>query len=331
MAGDHRETDQARRTETDQARRTETDQARRTERDQARRIDLVRHRPAPALAGLVAGVVGMSERAPGVVRRRQPAGTLLPLVVSFGNPLTVDALADGTGAGRSYRSFLAGISTGHASTRFDGGQDCVQVYLTPLGARRVLGVPGSEVARRVVAADDVVPGLAALADRLAAAATWAERFALVEDALVRQVARADGVPPAWVARLWRQIRASGGQARIGDLVAETGWSHRHVTTVFRAEVGLTPKQAAGVVRFEAATADLGRLPVAEIAARHGYADQSHLTRDVVRYAGEPPAALAAARRPTPWTALGRAPAAPGPAAGVGRQPAGRPAGRPGRS
>jgi len=104
--------------------------------------------------------------------------------------------------------------------------------------------------------------------------------------------------------MWRQIDASGGQARIGELVEQTGWSHRHVAAVFGAQVGLTPKQAAGVLRFERAAADLGRLPLADIAARHGYADQSHLTRAFIRYAGETPSELAAARRPTPSTALG---------------------------
>lgn len=49
------------------------------------------------------------------------------------------------------------------------------------------------------------------------------------------------------------------------------------------------------------------MTVAEVAARHGYADQSHLTRDVVRYAGEPPVALAVSRRPTAHTALGTTP------------------------
>lgn len=231
-------------------------------------------------------------------------------MVSFGNPLQIDSLSDATGAGDSYTSFIAGISTGHASTRFDRGQDSVQVYLTPLGVRRVLGVPGNEVAHRVVAVGDVVPGMADLADRLESVTTWGERFALVEAALVQQVAREPG-PPAWVAWLWRQIQGSGGQTRIGDLVAHTGWSHRHVATVFREQVGLTPKQAAGVIRFERAAGDLGRLPLAEIAVRHGYADQSHLTRDVARYAGETPSQLAAARRPTPSTALGRDRAAQG--------------------
>lgn len=267
-------------------------------------ILLARGRLPRALDGLAVGVVGMSERAPAPVHRRQPAGSLLPLVLSFGAPLEVTALSDGAGAGRAYGSFVAGFSTGHASTRFTGGQDCVQVYLTPLGVGRLLGMPGSEVARQVVALGDLVPALgAALAERLGLARTWEERFAVVGQALLRRAAD-QSAAPSWVSWMWRQVVASGGQARIRDLIAHTGWSHRHASAVFTAHVGLTPKQAASVVRFERAAADLHRLPLAQIAARHGYCDQSHLTRASLRHAGETPGQLAAARRPTPLTALG---------------------------
>jgi hypothetical protein len=85
-------------------------------------IEIVRHQPHAALSGLVAGIVGSHERTDGVVRRRQPAGTLIPLVLSFGEPLTIEALSDGEGAGRAYRSFVAGITPGCASTMFDGSQ-----------------------------------------------------------------------------------------------------------------------------------------------------------------------------------------------------------------
>lgn len=281
-------------------------------------FDLVRHRPDPVLGGHVAGIVGMAERVPGRMRRRQPAGTLLPLVVSFGPPLRVDDHSDAVDAVGTYGSFFAGFSTGHARTSFDGAQDCVQVYLTPLGARRVLGVPGVELARRVVHVDDVAAPLGGmLGDRVGAAATWGERFALVEAALVEQMAAQAAGPPPWVEWMWEQIVTSGGRVPVGALVRATGWSQRHATTVFEREVGLTPKQAAGVVRFEAAATDLVRYPPAEVAARHGYFDQSHLSRAVARYAGETPGALAAARRPTPLTALA------GPFAPDGGRPATR--------
>lgn len=280
--------------------------------DPSHTIDLVRHRPAAALDGLVAGMVGLSERAPGVVRRRQPPGSLLPLVLSFGSPLRIDVAGEGTGTSVSPGSFVAGMSVSPALTSFEGGQDGVQVYLTPLGVRRVLGVPGRELAGLVVGLGDLVPEMGSdLPDRLHSIATWEQRFRLVEAVLLRHASREVDCP-AWVAWMWRQIDRSGGRARIGDLVTATGWSHRHVTAMFSEHVGLTPKQASGVVRFERAARDLGRLPLAEIAARHGYADQSHLTREVARYAGETPRELASARRPTPATALGL----------TGRQPPG---------
>ena len=223
-----------------------------------------------------------TSRADGAVERRQPAGSLLPLVLSFGDPLEVVSLSDGDGAGR-HSSFVAGFMSGPASTRFVGTQRCVQVYLTPLGAHRLLGLPARELARRVISVDDVAPALGgSLPDRLAEASTWADRFALVEASLLSMLDAGAEVEPllAW---MWGRIRRSGGRARIDDLVAETGWSHRYVATRFRDQVGLSPKAAAGVVRFECAAADMGRRPLAELAEEYGYADQSHLTREVVRY------------------------------------------------
>jgi len=268
--------------------------------------ELVRHRPHPSLAGLVAGIVGLSEHADDPVERRQPAGSLLPLVVSFGAPLEVLSLSDGEGTGR-HSSFVAGFMPGHATTRFVGTQRCVQVYLTPLGAYRLLGLPGQDLARRVTDLEEVAPLLGgSLPERLAETATWGSRISTVERALLSAL-DAGPEPEPVVAWLWSRINDSGGRARIDDLVARTGWSHRHVTTRFRVQIGLSPKAAAGVVRFERATADLGRGSLAELAAGHGYADQSHFTREVVRYAGEPPRALLAARRPTAYTALGAGP------------------------
>lgn len=270
-------------------------------------LELVRHRVAPALDGLVAGIVGMSELSAARIHRRQPAGTLVPLVLSFGDPLRIDALADAAGGGQAYGSFVAGLSKGVAETSFDGVQRCVQVYLTPIGVQQLLAIPGSEVARRVTGAADVAARWGdPMSERLHDADSWEARFALVEDALVAQLDRAAPVPD-WVRWMWRAIARSGGRVPIRDLVRASGWSHRHVSTTFTQHVGLSPKELAGVVRFERATAELGRRPLAAIAADHGYADQSHFAREVARHAGETPTQLLAARRPTPTTQLRVAP------------------------
>jgi transcriptional regulator GlxA family with amidase domain len=83
---------------------------------------------------------------------------------------------------------------------------------------------------------------------------------------------------------------------IGTLADAVGYSDRRLSTLFDAEIGLTPKTAARVIRFDrarraiqaAAPGTMGR-----IAAEHGYADQSHLVRDFVAFSG---------RSPTKWLA-----------------------------
>jgi transcriptional regulator GlxA family with amidase domain len=82
--------------------------------------------------------------------------------------------------------------------------------------------------------------------------------------------------------------------RVSDLAAETGWSGRHLTSRFRAEIGLTPKAAARVIRFSR-TRDLlvkraagGGLRLADLAASCGYFDQAHLAREFNALAGCPP-------------------------------------------
>jgi AraC-like DNA-binding protein len=265
-------------------------------------IELVRDAGHPALAGLVAGVVGISEAAPAQVIRRQPAGALLPLVLSWGGPLDIVSLSAGQGTG-TYGSFVAGFMPGHVTTRFKGSQQCVQVYLTPLGVQRILGVPGRELARRGVGVEVVVPTLGdSLSDRLGSTPSWQERFGLVNETLLELASQGRGTDDL-VSWMWDEIERSGGRVRVRDLVDRSGWSHRHVTSRFAEQVGLTPKAAAGVMRFVHASADLGRLPTADVATRHGYADQSHLTRDVLRYTGETPMAHVAARRPTAYSAL----------------------------
>jgi AraC-like DNA-binding protein len=244
--------------------------------------------------GPIARLCGYRERSVDVVARTMPAGSLVPLIISFGDALDLDYPGD-----RAERrtSFAAGLHPGPATTRFQGGQFGLQVDLTPLGAFQVLGIPGVELAHQAVPLDALTPWLGVdLADRLASARSWAERFALVERTLLARWAD-NPEPDPMVGWLWRRLEQTRGRASIAALVAETGRSHRHVTTRFTQQVGLTPKAAAGLLRFEHAARAIPKLPLADAAFATGYADQSHLTREFVRHAGAPPAAWLASLDP----------------------------------
>jgi transcriptional regulator GlxA family with amidase domain len=78
---------------------------------------------------------------------------------------------------------------------------------------------------------------------------------------------------------------------VGEVARELGWSHRRLIARFRDEVGLPPKLVARIARFERAheaiVADAAA-DLAAVAARCGYADQAHLSREVAAFAGTTP-------------------------------------------
>src|SRR6185312_4416002 len=63
---------------------------------------------------------------------------------------------------------------------------------------------------------------------------------------------ADAAVAPEVSWAWRELLREGGATRVSELAAWTGWSERHLTSRFRTEIGLAPKAAARVVRFDRA-------------------------------------------------------------------------------
>lgn len=271
---------------------------------------LVRHGVPPGLRGLVAGIVGYSESCDRPVVRRQVAGTLIPLVLSSGPTLDVVGAAGEDGA-RRYGSFVAGFMPNPVTTSFETRQCCLQIYLTPIGAFRLLRRPGRELTARVVDVDDVTRAFGQpVLEELWSARTWARRFDLIDRRLLTLSSSAPE-PAPYVKWMWRRIQRTGGRARIDDLVRQTGWSHRHVIARFTEQIGVGPKLASRVVRFERAMSALRYHSAADVAAQLGFADQSHLVREVRSFSGWAPGALKAAQPTTAYSAIGNHPGSVG--------------------
>ena len=49
---------------------------------------------------------------------------------------------------------------------------------------------------------------------------------------------------------WSQLAQARGSISIQDLADDIGWSRRHFSERFRREIGITPKTAARIFRFE---------------------------------------------------------------------------------
>lgn len=273
------------------------DAAARAARPDGARVEHVTLAPGPLLRGLVVRLTGYHHELPRPATHRGLPTACVPLVLSLGPTQTIRPA--GSPAGVTVGSFVAGLHD-HAvlvdADRFEG----VQVDLTPVGALRLLGRPLGGLANTTLRPDELdLPWLDGLTARVAEPATWRTRLGLVRDELAGRLAGGPR-PDPHVEAAWSRIRASGGAVRLQDLAHEVGWSRRHLTSTFAAQLGLPPKRVARLTRFEGVVTRLRtttRPDLAAMALQHGYCDQAHLGNEVRRFAGISPTELLARRLP----------------------------------
>ena len=286
-----------------------------------------RYRPPAALRPLVAWYSGYREAGVPPARHRGLPSPYLTLIITLDDPLVVAAHPDPSQPASRHGVLVGGLHTVPALVTHEGRQSGIQLQVTPLGARALLGLPAGEMAGLDLEADDVLGSFAAeLRDRIREAGTWPDRFAVLDDLLCRRAgfqspvgtvgraglpgsatlagaeaagaagaARPLGPPRPEVAFAWRALLASRGTVPVAGLARETGWTPRHLSARFRDEFGLSPKTAARVMRFDRARRLLqrrvaagGTPALADLAAAVGYYDQAHLAREFRELAGCPP-------------------------------------------
>ncbi|HYZ52504.1 MAG TPA: helix-turn-helix domain-containing protein [Streptosporangiaceae bacterium] len=194
-------------------------------------------------------------------------------------------------------AFVAGPDTGPVPTLLTPGTVLVGARFRPGAGGDALGVPLSELRdQRVGLADlqrDVdrqLPGSLEPDEAVARITDIAGRLAVT------------GQPDGAVLQACRLLRRP--EARTEDVAAQVGLSGRQLRRRCEAAVGYGPKMLQRVLRFRrfvslvdasagpsGQSGPVGPMDLARAAADTGYADQPHLTRETVRLAGLPPAAL----------------------------------------
>ncbi|MFI5490708.1 helix-turn-helix domain-containing protein [Micromonospora echinaurantiaca] len=257
-------------------------------------VEIAVPRPSARLPGT--SMAGFRHRAPALVdiaMVAHPAVTLL-IDLSEGEGLVYDT------PGRHERgSVVVGLLPGNLRASGRGFGECLQIRLEPAAAAAVLGA-STELSGTVVSLEDVWGRDAGRAeDKLRAAASWDERFTIAVEILGRRLGARPPVDPE-VAYAWRRTLISRGRVRVDGLADQVGWSRKRLWSRFRSQLGITPKRAAQLVRFDHAAHLLatGHAP-ASVATESGYVDQSHLHREVKAFTGLTPTAVAVA----PWLAI----------------------------
>lgn len=241
--------------------------------------------PSPALPGV--RMAGFRGRAQSTLDLQVVPYPELTLFIDFGDALLVD---DAHGR-RQRGTVVVGLGPGNVHGCAQEA-DCLQIRLSPPVAHAVFG-GSSELGGTVAGLEDLWGSEAArFREQLREAGSWDVRFALAQAMLARRCEAGRRLDPE-VGFAWRRMMGTGGQTRVEDLADEVGWSRKRLWSRFRTQVGLTPKQAAKLIRFDRAVRRLAAgHSAASAAADAGFVDQSHLCRDVKDFTGMTPTAVA---------------------------------------
>jgi AraC-like DNA-binding protein len=261
--------------------------------------------PAAGLRPLVSWYTGYRQAGVAPAVHRGLPSPYLTVIFTLAEPLEIAAHPDPRQPGGRYDTLVGGLHTAPALVTHDGRQSGIQIGMSPLGARALLGVPAGELTSLDVEGADVLGPLAAeISERLRETADWPRRFEILSGLLLDRAGTQAGAPAGTVPGIspevryaWQALLRSGGRIGVARLAADTGWSDRHLRAKFRLEIGLTPKAAARVIRFDRARRRLasrvragGAPDLAELAADGGYYDQAHLDREFAALAGCAPSA-----------------------------------------
>ncbi|KAA5834226.1 helix-turn-helix domain-containing protein [Saccharopolyspora hirsuta] len=247
----------------------------------------VKATPPPGLRALISEISGYRLLSAPGVHRGLPSSSLTAIITL---DETVDVTFD-TGQHMSYTALVGGLHSKPATIQHGEFQHGIQLGLTPLGARALLGVPAGELADTGLHLADLLgPAAAELTERLRSVSTWSERFDVL-CATLRRLATPAALPSPELGWVWRRMTETDGHVPIAELADEVGWSRQHLGARFRREFGPSPKLLGRVLRFQAARRRLVAghpTSLADIAADCGYTDQAHFNRDWREFAGVTP-------------------------------------------
>jgi AraC-like DNA-binding protein len=203
--------------------------------------------------------------------------------------------------------WYSGLHQGPIDTEAPHGNALLGVAFTAHGSFPWLGEHMNGFSDRIIAlADALGDGALKLRERLLNTPTLEARFGIVERWLISRLESRAVIHPAvrWAVD---RLAATGGRVPIEALATQTGFSRKHLGTLFQRQIGLSPKSLARVHRFRGAlellTRANGDVPWVALAEQCGFYDQSHLINEFRRFTGLSPVELAWRDRPDPGSVV----------------------------
>lgn len=195
-------------------------------------------------------------------------------------PLKIYSAPDDTNGQKIGTSLIGGPRDIPYIKGISDPEPTIGILLRPGAAELITRVPAIELAGKHTKIEDIwsPTQLDKIRTRLWETPHLEERLTVIEEVLLARLPRLRGLNPLIIQALDR-FRLS---APVGDVVAESGYSHRYFSRIFTEAVGLSPKKYCRVQRFGRVLDRMQRAPDinwADLAYAEGYADQAHMTRE----------------------------------------------------
>lgn len=213
----------------------------------------------------------------------------------------VDIIMDRLAPSCRGASFVAGLMTSFQVLTLTGAQSLFGIRMFVEAAPEILCFPVSESVGQQLLLEDVwgSEGLE-LAERLLSADSIPLMIEVVERKLRERLAVEDAPGSALLRVGLQYMYSSGGSLSMAELAERLHFSERHVRRTFERELGVSPKELLGIVRFQSMLQRLrqgGYSSMAELAVACGYYDQAHFINSFQRYYGLAPGQVVRACRP----------------------------------
>ncbi|WP_046226632.1 helix-turn-helix transcriptional regulator [Paenibacillus dauci] len=211
----------------------------------------------------------------------------------------IDIIFDLTAEQLTGSHWISELMCRHEVMQIDHPMHCLGVRIYAGEAARIFGFPAGLLYGNEVTMQDLY-GLAAndLIESLLCADQMSIRLSLLDSWLCQRLKQQSMIPSSLFSAALHYIHYRNGNITLPGIAAELHYSERTLRRLFDQELGISPKEIAGIIRFQSllhswqrqpASADtVTRLRFSDLAAAHGYYDQSHLNRAFSQYYGLTP-------------------------------------------
>lgn len=187
--------------------------------------------------------------------------------------------------------WASGVRTEPISIGSGKAAEMIVIYFKKGRAHPFFPVPMSEISDCVLDAD-LLWGkrFGYLREKILETKELSRKFVVIEEFLLRQFqSKLD--PDPVVEYAVDRIIATPDQISLGKLNDSIGYSQKHFISLFKSQVGITPKAYLRIMRFQKAINEIEEIQKVEwtaIAQDCGFYDQAHLIKDFRAFSGLTP-------------------------------------------